>query len=88
MLDPHLLRAEPERVRDALKIRGFELELDALQTLESKRKVIQVKTQDLQAERNTRSKKIGKAKAAGEDVQPLLKEVASLGDELKASEDE
>ncbi|NKB37172.1 MAG: serine--tRNA ligase [Gammaproteobacteria bacterium] len=88
MLDPHLLRTDPEQVRDALRLRGFELELDALQKLESRRKAIQVETEGLQAERNARSKNIGKAKAAGEDVEPLLKEVASLGDKLKSSEDE
>src|SRR5690606_21977309 len=50
------------------------------------RKQIQVRTQELQNLRNTRSKAIGQAKAKGEDVAPLLAEVAGLGDELKASE--
>ena len=88
MLDPHLLRTDAEKVNEALAIRGFTLDLEALEKLESRRKAIQVKTQELQAQRNASSKNIGKAKAAGEDIEPLLKEVATLGDELKSSEEE
>jgi seryl-tRNA synthetase len=86
MLDPHLLRNNLAQVQDSLRIRGFELDRETLEKFEAERKVIQVETQELQAERNSRSKNIGKAKAAGEDVQPLLDEVASLGDELKSLE--
>jgi seryl-tRNA synthetase len=87
MLDPYLLRNNLPQVQEALRLRGFELDVDAFEKLEAERKVIQVETQDLQAERNSRSKNIGKAKAAGEDVQPLLDEVASLGEKLKAAEE-
>ena len=87
MLDPKLLRSDPEKVAAALARRGFELDLAAFRTLEEKRKALQVRTQELQNLRNTRSKAIGKAKAAGEDIQPLLDEVASIGDELKAEEE-
>ncbi len=87
MLDPVLLRQDPaalaERLRDS---RGFELDAGSLQTLEAERKRIQVRTQELQNLRNTRSKAIGQAKAKGEDVSALLAEVAGFGDELKASE--
>ena len=87
MLDPNLLRNHladtAERLREA---RGFELPVERLQSLEAERKQIQVRTQELQNLRNTRSKAIGQAKAKGEDVAPLLAEVAGLGDELKASE--
>jgi seryl-tRNA synthetase len=86
MLDPHLLRNNLAQVQDSLRIRGFELDLETLEKFEAERKALQVETQNLQAERNSRSKNIGKAKAAGEDVQPLLDEVASLGDELKSLE--
>ena len=54
--------------------------------MEGERKSLQVRTQELQNLRNTRSKAIGMAKAKGEDVAPLLAEVAGLGDELKTSE--
>jgi len=88
MLDPQVLRNDIEQVAKALTKRGFTLDIAAIEILEEKRKAIQVKTQELQQQRNTRSKDIGKAKAQGEDIQPLLDEVASLGDELKSSEKE
>ena len=86
MLDPRLLRSELDTVRQQLARRGFTLDSDALQALESRRKTIQVDTQALQAERNSRSKGIGKAKAAGEDIAPLLQAVEGLGEQLKAKE--
>ncbi|MEG3192339.1 serine--tRNA ligase [Lysobacter sp. D1-1-M9] len=87
MLDPHLLRQDPAELATRLRrTRGFELDAAALQALEGERKQIQVRTQELQNLRNTRSKAIGKAKASGQDVAPLLAEVAGFGDELKASE--
>ena len=63
----------------------FTLDVDAFTELDSKRKQLQVETQDLQNERNARSKLIGKAKAQGEDIAPLLAEVGSLGEKLDAS---
>jgi len=86
MLDPKLLRTDLEAVKEALARRGFELDTAAIQSLEEARKTLQTKTQQLQNERNTRSKSIGKAKAQGEDIQPLLAEVSQLGDELKQAE--
>lgn len=86
MLDPKLLRNDLEAVSQALKKRGFELDVEAFSALEEERKSLQVNTQNLQSERNTRSKAIGKAKAAGEDIQPLLDQVGKLGEDLKAAE--
>ena len=86
MLDPKLLRSDIDAVATALARRGFELDKARFVELENQRKDLQVKTQELQAQRNTRSKAIGKAKAAGEDVAAIMKEVAALGDDLKASE--
>ncbi|MBD3611153.1 MAG: serine--tRNA ligase, partial [Hydrogenovibrio crunogenus] len=83
MLDSKLLRTDLETVAAKLKTRGFVLDTAQIDELEAKRKDWQVKTQELQAERNSRSKGIGKAKAAGEDIQPLLDEVANLGDQLE-----
>ena len=88
MLDPKLLRNDLEWVAQQLLRRGFVLDTDSLQALEERRKDIQVQTQELQAERNSRSRSIGKAKAAGEDIAPLLKEVEGLGDQLKQKEEE
>ncbi|WP_455203546.1 serine--tRNA ligase [Kaarinaea lacus] len=87
MLDAKLLRTELSQTAEQLARRGFVLDTQQLADLEEKRKAIQVQTQQLQNERNTRSKAIGKAKAQGQDIQPLLDEVAQLGDQLKAAED-
>jgi len=87
MLDPNLLRQNPAELATRLRqSRGFDLDAGALEALESERKQIQVRTQELQNLRNTRSKAIGQAKAKGEDVGALMAEVAGFGDELKASE--
>ena len=86
MLDPHLLRTDLDGIAQQLSVRGFTLDSARIAELERQRKIIQVETQALQAERNSRSKGIGQAKAKGEDVQPLLDAVASLGDKLKAAE--
>ena len=86
MIDPQLLRHDLEGTAARLAERGFELDVAAYAALEAERKEVQTRTQSLQAERNARSKSIGKAKAAGEDIEPLLAEVGRLGDELKASE--
>ncbi len=86
MLDPKHFRQEIDETTKQLARRGFELDSNTISELEERRKSVQVKTQDLQAERNSKSKGIGKAKAQGQDIQPLLDEVSSLGDELKAAE--
>lgn len=86
MLDPKRLRNELEETAAQLARRGYTLDTDAIARLESERKAIQVETQTLQGERNSRSKAIGKAKAQGEDIQPLLDAVADMGEKLKAAE--
>jgi seryl-tRNA synthetase len=87
MLDPALLRTQPAELAQRLRqTRGFDLDVSALESLEARRKQLQVRTQELQNLRNTRSKAIGQAKAKGEDVAPLMAEVAGFGEELKASE--
>ena len=86
MLDPALLRNQTAALAERLAARGFTFDVAALEALESERKAIQVRTQELQNLRNTRSKAIGQAKAKGEDVSALMAEVAGFGDELKASE--
>lgn len=87
MLDPALLRSQPAELAERLRVsRGFELNVPQLEALEASRKQIQVRTQELQNLRNTRSKQIGMLKAKGEDVAAVMAEVASFGEELKASE--
>ncbi|MEW8664251.1 MAG: serine--tRNA ligase [Candidatus Thiodiazotropha sp.] len=87
MLDPRLLRNNLEEVAQQLARRGYRLDTEQISNLEEQRKRLQVESQELQNQRNSRSKSIGKAKAAGEDIAPLLAEVAELGDRLKASQE-
>ncbi|HZV37845.1 MAG TPA: serine--tRNA ligase [Pseudoxanthomonas sp.] len=87
MLDPTLLRNQPAELAERLRAsRGFALDVEGLSSLEARRKAIQVRTQELQNLRNTRSKAIGQMKAKGEDTSVVMAEVAGFGDELKASE--
>ncbi|MGX5913887.1 serine--tRNA ligase [Aliidiomarina sp. Khilg15.8] len=82
MLDAKYFRDELEQTAARLKTRGFELDTDKMAALEAQRKALQVKTEELQSERNKRSKSIGQAKAKGEDIQPLLDAIGDLGDQL------
>ncbi|MCX7563874.1 serine--tRNA ligase [Xanthomonadaceae bacterium XH05] len=87
MLDPILLRGQLADTAARLKTtRGYDLDVAAFECLEAERKAIQIRTQELQNLRNTRSKAIGMAKAKGEDASAILAEVAGIGDELKSSE--
>ncbi len=86
MLDPKILRGDLDAVVDKLKIKNFDFDVTAFNRLEQLRKSLQVTTQTLQGERNSRSKAIGDAKNRGEDIQPLLDEVAKLGNRLKTAE--
>jgi seryl-tRNA synthetase len=87
MLDPKRLRNDLDAVIAGVARRGYAFDRDRFESLEAQRKELQVTTQNLQNERNSKSKGIGKAKAAGEDIQPLLDAVASLGDELKDAQE-
>jgi len=86
MLDPQLLRHHLDEVTEKLAHRGVVIDHDRLAELETARKQCQVETQQLQSERNHRSKAIGKAKATGSDVTALLENVSQLGEQLKACE--
>ena len=88
MLDLNRLRKDPHGMAEELLKRGYRLDTDGFALLESRRKELQTRTQTLQSERNTRSKSIGKAKAAGEDVQAMMAAVSKLGSDLKVSESE
>jgi seryl-tRNA synthetase len=87
MLDPKRLRNDLDTVIAGVARRGFVFDRDRFEALEAQRKELQVTTENLQNERNSKSKGIGKAKAAGEDIQPLLDAVANLGDELKNAQE-
>lgn len=87
MLDPKILRSDLDQVAASLLLKKYVLDKAAFNELENQRKSLQIDTQNLQSERNSKSKLIGKAKASGQDINPLLDEVASLGDSLKQAEE-
>jgi seryl-tRNA synthetase len=86
MIDPKLLRQSTADVAANLSRRGFDFDVDAYLALEERRKSLQVDTENLRNERNSSSKNIGKAKAQGEDIAPLLAAVKDLGDKLEQNE--
>ena len=88
MLDPQLLRTDPEGVAQILATRGYELDVPAWRDLEGRRKDLQIRVQELQNQKNQSAKSIGQAKARGEDIQPLLDKVKHLGEELGQAEAE
>jgi len=83
MLDPKLLRNELATVVQRLTVKNYSFDEQAFNELEGQRKALQVETESLKNERNVRSKSIGKAKAAGEDITPLLAEVNQFGEQLE-----
>jgi seryl-tRNA synthetase len=82
MLDSKYLRGEIAQTAERLASRGFVLNVTQINALEEQRRSLQVATQELQNQRNSKSKAIGQAKARGEDIAPLLAEVDGLGEEL------
>lgn len=88
MLDPKLVRNDINGVAAQLKKRGFVVDIARYQALEDRRKQLQVKMQDLQNERNVRSKEVGQAKASGKNVDDVLKSLKELSDSLKKVEEE
>jgi seryl-tRNA synthetase len=87
MLDIQMLRTQPDAVAAGLARRGAVIDLAPFEALEAQRKQVQTQTQDLQAKRNALSKQIGMLKGKGEDVGPVMADVAGLGDALKANEE-
>ena len=88
MLDPRLLRNEIDKVAAELARRGVKFDVENYAVLEARRKDLQVRTEDLQKERNDSSRNIGQAKARGEDIEPLKAAVDLMGDVLKAGQAE
>ena len=88
MLDPHLLRDNPQLVADQLQKRGFKFDVPAFIALDAQRKALQVATQALQNERNQRSKDIGLAKSRNEDITPMRVDVGRISDEMEAKKAE
>ncbi len=88
MLDPKLLRGDLTELKAQLATRGYELDIDFWQELESKRKALQVKTEELQAKRNSGAKQIGQLKSKGEDASEVLAEMQAISGEIKQAEED
>ncbi|SOD19265.1 serine--tRNA ligase [Nitrosomonas ureae] len=88
MLEIQQLRTDLDRVTRQLAKRGYTFPVETFNALEAERKIIQTQTQELQAQRNATSKRIGQAKSKGEDTSAIMVEVAHLGDVLKLAEDQ
>ena len=86
MIDPKLLRQSAADVAANLARRGFVFDAEAYLALDERRKSLQIETEALRNERNTSAKSIGKAKAQGENIEPLLAAVKDLGERLEASD--
>ena len=87
MIDPKVLRQSAAEVAANLARRGVEFDVDGYLEKETQRKALQVETERLRNERNASAKQIGRAKAQGEDVEPLMRAVKDLGAELENLED-
>jgi seryl-tRNA synthetase len=85
MLDPKIVRANPAEIAAQLLKKKYVFPVDLFQSLEDQRREVQINTESLQGERNSRSKAIGQAKAAGEDIAPLLEQVSDLGTQLEGA---
>ena len=88
MLDIQLLRKDVQAVAVRLAARPFVLDVDAFQSIEGERKAVQMRTQELQALRNSLSRQVGALKAKGEDASALMAQVSGFADEQKACEDQ
>ncbi|HET9843749.1 MAG TPA: serine--tRNA ligase [Gammaproteobacteria bacterium] len=86
MLDPKKLRNNFEEIAQRLQLRGKTVDLNLFNLMEESRKKLQIETQELQSERNKRSKEIGVLKSKGEDVSSFVKEMESLRDSLNDKE--
>ena len=87
MLDVKQLRNNPQGCADALAVKGYDLDIAQFTELEAQRRALQIDMENLQSERNSTSKKIGRAKSNGEDIQPLITQVGTLGERLESAKE-
>jgi seryl-tRNA synthetase len=86
MLDIALLRKDIAAVAARLKSRSFDLDIEAFNAIESERRSVQMRTEELQAKRNALSKQVGLLKGKGEDASAVLAEVAAIPEQVKVLE--
>ena len=88
MLDPKLLRTDLTALKEKLATRGYELDVAFWTDVETKRKELQVRTEELQAQKNAGAKKIGELKRSGENADDLLAQMEKVSDQMKTAENE
>ena len=86
MLDPQLLRSEPEAIADRLAIKKYALDVERLRALDDQRKALQTEVQNLQAERNRSAKEVGRLKAAGKDATNLIEQTSGISGRINQIE--
>lgn len=88
MIDYKLIRNQLDTVNTALAKRGVSLDAEQWEALESRRKSIQTRTENLQAERNQGAREVGVLKKAGGDASDLMQRMQQVGEEMKQAEAE
>lgn len=88
MLDPKLLRGDLTALKEKLATRGYELDVAFWTDVEIKRKELQVRTEELQAQKNAGAKKIGELKRSGENADDLLAQMEKVSEQMKTAENE
>jgi len=86
MLDPKILRENPDKIRKMLKDRGLEYNLDGLIQLDKQRRNLIMETDEFRKKRNEISLEIGKKKKAGQDPSALLDEMKKVSTQLEELE--
>ena len=88
MLDPKLIKEKPQIIRDMLKARSVDFDLDALIEFDQKRREFIIKTDELRKKKNQVSVEISQKKKAGEDTSSILDDMKNVSVELSKLESE
>jgi len=88
MLDPKIVRDEPERIKEMLKDRAVDFDLDKMLDLNKVRKEMMQQTDELKQKRNQMSMKIATEKKAGNDASELLQEMSQISSKLDDMENQ
>lgn len=87
MLDQKRLRTDLDNIAQKLTKRGYTLDKTFWQNVEEQRKALQVKTEELQAQKNAGAKQVGEKKRNGEDVSELMAQMQTISSQMKQAED-
>ncbi len=88
MLDPKIIKENPQIIRDMLKARNVEFDLDALVDFDQKRREFIIKTDDLRKKKNQMAMEISQKKKSGGDASPVIAEMKNISEQLAKTEAE